>query len=100
VRVLRPGPAGIAASFGAQSGLAPLASVPKPLRPRLAELQRLSGPGASLALAREPGGAIVAVLEGGEEALRHLRFSAAGRVARGRAQAALYVDTVEELPPF
>lgn|GEM_PF-3038131 len=36
----------------------------------------------------------------GEEALRHLRFFAAGKVARGTREPPLYVFTVEELPPF
>jgi hypothetical protein len=43
---------------------------------------------------------IVGLLEGDEEALRHLRFSAEGRVARGWGEPPLYVATVEELPPF
>lgn len=43
---------------------------------------------------------IIGLLEGGEEALRHLRFSVEGQVARERGEPALYVAAVEELPPF
>lgn len=100
MRVCRPAGAELSASFGELAGLAPLAEVPEVMAPRLAELGRLAGPDASLSLARGPDGAIVALLEGGEAELRHLRFSAEGRVARGRGGPALYVDTVEELPPF
>lgn len=74
--------------------------MPLAIGPRLAELDRLSGPSASLALAERPDGVIVGLLEGEEEALRHLRFSAEGGVARGRGEPALYVATVEELPSF
>jgi len=43
---------------------------------------------------------VIVGLFDGEEALRHLRFSAAGAVARGTSEAPHYVSTVEELPQF
>lgn len=86
--------------FGVEDDLSTLQSIPAGVAPRLAELQRLTEPEAELALALRPDGVIVGRLEGDEEALRHLRFSAEGRVARGRGEPALYVATVEELPPF
>jgi len=90
----------MAEHFGAEAGLAPLAQIPAAIAPRLAELRRLSGPRASLALASRADGVIVGLLDGGDEELRHLRFSVKGEVARGRGEPALYVATVDELPPF
>jgi hypothetical protein len=100
MKVLRPERRALATSFAGEAGLAPLAEVPPAIRPRLAELGRISGPEASLSLAVRPDGMIVGLLEGDEEELRHLRFSAEGGVARGRGEPPLYVATVEELPPF
>ena len=100
MKVLRPERRALAGSFAGEAGLVPLSQVPPAIGPRLAELDRISGPSASLALAERPDGVIVGLLEGEEEALRHLRFSAEGRVARGRGEPTLYVATVEELPPF
>jgi hypothetical protein len=94
VKVLRPVGAELAQRFGSGAGLLPLSDVPAAIAPRLAELRRLSAPRGSLALA------VGAGLFDGEEALRHLRFSATGEVARGTGEPALYVSTVEELPPF
>jgi hypothetical protein len=99
VRVLRPAGAELAQRFGTSVGLIPLSEVPVAIAPRLAELRRLSAPHGSLALAARADGVIVGLFDG-EEALRHLRFSAAGKVARGTAEPPLYVSSVEELPPF
>jgi hypothetical protein len=100
MRVLRPELRALAGSFAGEAGLVPLSQVPLAIGPRLAELDRISGPSASLALAERPNGVIVGLLEGEEEALRHLSFSPEGRVARGRGEPAHYVATVQELPPF
>jgi hypothetical protein len=99
VRVLRPAGAELAQRFGTNVGLTPLSEVPVAIAPRLAELRRLSAPHGSLALAARSDGVIVGLFDG-EEALRHLCFSAAGMVARGTAEPLLYVSSVEELPPF
>lgn len=99
MRILRPAGAELARRFGAESGLVPLSEVPAAIAPRLAELRRLSGEQGSLVLAARADGVIVGRFDG-EETLRHLRFSAAGEVARGTGEPPLYVSTVKELPPF
>lgn len=99
MKVQRPAGAELDQCFGTGSGLLPLSAVPSAIAPRLAELRRLSAPQSSLVLAARADGGIVGLFDG-EEALRHLRFSAAGKVARGTAEPPLYVSSVEELPPF
>ena len=99
MKVLRPAGTELARRFGTHVGLAPLSEVPASIAPRLAELRRLCAPQGSLALAARADGVIVGLFDG-EEALRHLRFSTAGEVARGTGEPPLYVSTVEELPPF
>jgi len=99
VKVLRPAGAELARHFGTGAGLLPLSEVPAAIGPRLAELRRLCASQGSLALAARADGVIVGLFDG-EEALRHLRFSVAGEVARGTGEPPLYVSTVEELPPF
>jgi len=96
---MRPAGAELARRFGTGVGLLALSEVPVAIAPRLAELRRLSAPQSSLALATRADGVIVGLFDG-EEALRHLRFSAAGEVARGTGEPPHYVSTVEELPPF
>ncbi len=99
MKVLRPVGAELARRFGAHVRLAPLSEVPAAIAPRLAELRHLCAPQDSLALAARADGVIFGLFDG-EEALRHLRFSAEGEVARGTGEPPLYVSTVEELPPF
>jgi len=100
MKVLRPERRALAGSFAGEAGLVALSQVPPAIEPRLAELERISGPSATLVLAERRDGVIVGLLEGEEAALRHLRFSPEGGVARGRGDPALYVATVAELPPF
>jgi hypothetical protein len=99
VKILRPAGAELAQCFGAEAGLVSLPELPAAIVPRLAELRRLSDPRDTLALAARADGVIVGRFDG-EEALRHLRFSAQGEVARGSEEPPLYVATVDELPPF
>lgn len=98
MKVLRPGTSELRACFGTE-GLTQMLGVPAAIRPRLDELQRMTDPGASLSLASRKDGVVVGLLDG-DEALRHLRFAADGRVARGSGDPPLYVATVADLPPF